>query len=86
MAASKDYTRQKGRRIRVALTVYDPTNRGYRGVEGQAARLIVANANEQRRLWESIDKLIEEGSWRDVGSDRPGRGAAHSAEHQQTTR
>lgn len=66
MAASKDFSRPN-RRIRIALTKYDPVKRGYMGVDGQAARIDCNSEIEQRRLWLIIEDVIKSGTWR---SDR----------------
>lgn len=64
MAASKDFSRPN-RRVRIALTKYDPVKRGYIGVDGQAARLDLHSEGEQRRLWLTLEDVIKSGTWRD---------------------
>ena len=77
--ASEDLIRRGRKRVRVALTLYDVATRNYRGVDGQAARTLVANKDEQARLWRAIRGVIEGEAWRDARPPSPGGGMAHSA-------
>jgi hypothetical protein len=65
---SKDFSKPAGRRLRIALAIYDKAKRQFRGVTQQSALVTVVSGKEQARLWAEIERAIAGGSWRD---DRP---------------
>lgn len=78
--AIKDFSKADGLRLRIPLTVYDRQTGSFRHVPETAALVTVADEAEQKRLWESIEKAIAGGKWRngrtDSGGDRPRRAEA----------
>jgi hypothetical protein len=67
---TKDFSEVRGRRLRISVDVYQPSNRQFRHVKGVGARITVRNAREQKQLWAVIEKAIEAGKWR-LPADEP---------------
>jgi hypothetical protein len=68
MSKSRDFSKPPGgRRMRIALHLYDPTTRQYRHVIGSGALVTVRNVVEQRRLWRAVENAIARGEWRQDG-------------------
>lgn len=63
--SSRDFSKQSGRRLRVAPFRYDPRKRLFRTAGPLKPFLItVADADEERRLWRALEDTIENGGWR----------------------
>lgn len=69
MPKTKDFSSVEGRRLRITLGIYRADIRQFRHVKGIGARVTVATAAEQRRLWRAIEATIERGDWRQASGD-----------------